>query len=54
MSKNEWKKSVGVAHRILRTFAVIFSQCAFAGQNLKAADKAAQSNGLSVLAPEQH
>jgi len=40
MSKNEWKKWVGVAGRLLLGYALIFSQSALAGQYPKAADKA--------------
>lgn len=40
MSKNEWKKLVGVAGRMLLAFAFVFSQTAGAGQDQKTKDKA--------------
>lgn len=39
MSKNEWKKLVGVAGRMLLAFVFVFSQTAWAGQDQKAKDK---------------
>jgi hypothetical protein len=39
MSKNEWKKLVGVAGRLLLAFAFVFSQTAWAGQNQQNKDK---------------
>jgi hypothetical protein len=39
MSKNEWKKLVGVAGRILLAFVFVFSQTALAGQNPQTKDK---------------
>jgi hypothetical protein len=40
MSKIEWKRSISVLGRMLLGYALIFSQCALAGQNQKAKDKA--------------
>jgi hypothetical protein len=40
MSKNEWKKLVGVAGRMLLAFVFVFSQTAWAGQDQKTKDKA--------------
>ena len=40
MSKNEWKKLVGVAGRMLLVFVFVFSQTAWAGQNPQTKDKA--------------
>ena len=41
MSKNEWKKLVGVAGRMLLAFVFVFSQTAWAGQSQQTKDKAA-------------
>ena len=40
MSKNEWKRLVGVAGRMLLAFVFVFSQTAWAGQDQKAKDNA--------------
>jgi hypothetical protein len=40
MSKNEWKKWINVAGRLLLGYSLVFSQCALAGQNQKTKDKA--------------
>lgn len=39
MSKNEWKKLVGVAGRLLLVFVFVFSQTAWAGQSQQTKDK---------------
>jgi hypothetical protein len=40
MNRTEWKKLVMVAGRLLLGYALIFTQCAWAGQNQKTTEKA--------------
>jgi hypothetical protein len=51
MGKNEWKKLVGVAGRLVLAFVFVFSQTAWAGQDQKTTGKAAsprQGTGQQV------
>jgi len=53
MSKNEWKRWVGVAGRLLLGYALILSQCALAGQNPKTTDKANSPQRTSARTQER-
>ncbi len=53
MSKHEWKRSISVVGRMLLAYALILSQCAWAGQNPKTTGKANLPQQTSARAGEK-